>query len=56
MKSAAVVNYAPEKGSVEIRDIDRPSIGPDDVLAGSRQRRRLRKRLASMDRAIIPGR
>ncbi|WP_338868835.1 zinc-binding dehydrogenase [Spirosoma sp. SC4-14] len=32
MKSAAVVNYAPEKGSVEIREIDRPAIGEDDVL------------------------
>ena len=32
MKSAAVVNYAPEKGSVEIREIERPEIGPDDVL------------------------
>lgn len=32
MKSAAVVNYAPEKGSVEIREIDRPEIGDDDVL------------------------
>ena len=32
MKSAAVVNYAPEKGSVEIREVERPSIGPDDVL------------------------
>ncbi len=32
MKSAAVVNYAPEKGSVEIREIDKPSIGEDDVL------------------------
>ena len=29
---AAVVNYAPEKGSVEIREIERPSIGEDDVL------------------------
>src|SRR5664279_3125142 len=32
MKSAAVVNYAPETGSVEIREIDKPSIGDDDVL------------------------
>jgi L-iditol 2-dehydrogenase len=32
MKSAAVVNYAPEKGSVEIREIERPIIGDDDVL------------------------
>jgi alcohol dehydrogenase/L-iditol 2-dehydrogenase len=30
--AAAVVNYAPEKGSVEIRDIERPSIGEEDVL------------------------
>ena len=29
---AAVVNYAPEKGSVEIREIERPSIGEEDVL------------------------
>ena len=32
MKSAAVVNYAPEKGSVEIREIDKPEIGEEDVL------------------------
>lgn len=32
MKSAAVVNYAPEKGSVEIREISKPEIGEDDVL------------------------
>ena len=32
MKSAAVVNFAPEKGSVEIREVARPSIGPNDIL------------------------
>jgi alcohol dehydrogenase/L-iditol 2-dehydrogenase len=32
MKSLAVVNYAPEKGSVEIREINKPTIGDDDVL------------------------
>ncbi len=32
MKSAAVVNYAPEKGSVEIREIEKPTIGDNDVL------------------------
>ena len=32
MNSAAVVNYAPEKGSVEIREIPRPEIGEEDVL------------------------
>ena len=32
MKSAAVVNFAPEKGSVEIREIPRPVIGEEDVL------------------------
>jgi len=31
-KSAAVVNYAPEKGSVEIREISKPEIGDEDVL------------------------
>lgn len=31
-QSAAVVNYAPEKGSVEIREIARPEIGEEDVL------------------------
>ncbi len=31
-KSAAVVNYAPEKGSVEIREVAMPDIGEDDVL------------------------
>ena len=29
---AAVVNYAPEKGSVEIREVARPEIGEEDVL------------------------
>ncbi len=32
MKSAAVVNYAPQKGSVEIREIPKPDIGEEDVL------------------------
>ena len=32
MKSPAVINFAPEKGSVEIREIDKPVIGEDDVL------------------------
>jgi L-iditol 2-dehydrogenase len=32
MKSPAVVNYAPEKGSVELRDIEKPEIGEEDVL------------------------
>lgn len=32
MKSIAVVNYAPEKGSVEIREIEKPTIGDEDVL------------------------
>jgi len=31
-KSAAVVNYAPDKGSVEIREVPRPLIGDEDVL------------------------
>lgn len=30
--SAAVVNFAPEKGSVEIREIEKPEIGEEDVL------------------------
>jgi alcohol dehydrogenase/L-iditol 2-dehydrogenase len=30
--SAAVINYAPEKGSVEIREITKPEIGEEDVL------------------------
>jgi alcohol dehydrogenase/L-iditol 2-dehydrogenase len=30
--SAAVVNYAPEKGAVELRELERPRIGDDDVL------------------------
>lgn len=30
--SAAVVNYAPEKGSVELREIQKPEIGEEDVL------------------------
>ena len=32
MKSIAVVNFAPEKGSVEIREIAKPTIDEDDVL------------------------
>ena len=32
MRSAAVVNYSRDKWSVEIREIERPEIGPDDVL------------------------
>jgi len=32
MSNAAVVNYAPAKGSVEIRDIPLPEIGDEDVL------------------------
>ncbi len=32
MKSAAVVNFAAEKGSVEIREIAPPSIGADEVM------------------------
>jgi L-iditol 2-dehydrogenase len=32
MKSVAVVNYAPAKGSVEIREIEMPLIGEEDVL------------------------
>jgi len=32
MKSPAVVNFAPEAGSVEIREMETPSIGDDDVL------------------------
>jgi L-iditol 2-dehydrogenase len=32
MNSIAVVNYAPEKGSVEIREISKPVIGEDEVL------------------------
>jgi len=32
MRSAAVVNYSRDKWSVEIREIDRPEIGMEDVL------------------------
>lgn len=32
MKSAAVVNFAPEKGSVEIRELSKPEIGDEDIL------------------------
>ena len=32
MKSPAVVNFAPVKGSVEIREIEKPEIAEDDVL------------------------
>ncbi|SDE99523.1 alcohol dehydrogenase/L-iditol 2-dehydrogenase [Pricia antarctica] len=32
MKPTAVVNFAPKSGSVELREIDRPSIGEEDVL------------------------
>ncbi len=32
MSSAAVINFAPEAGSVELRELKRPKIGDDDVL------------------------
>lgn len=32
MKSPAVVNYAPEAGSVELREFPRPEPGPEDVI------------------------
>jgi len=32
MKTAAVVNYGPEKFNVELREIEQPTIGQDDVL------------------------
>jgi L-iditol 2-dehydrogenase len=32
MKTAAVINFAPEKGSVEIREIEKPTIGVNEVL------------------------
>jgi alcohol dehydrogenase/L-iditol 2-dehydrogenase len=32
MSHPAVVNFAPEKHSVELRDVQQPVIGPDDVL------------------------
>jgi len=32
MQIPAVVNFAPEPGSVDLREIDRPTIGEDDVL------------------------
>ncbi len=32
MKSIAVVNFAPKSGSVELREIPKPSIGEEDVL------------------------
>ena len=36
--SPAVVNFAPEKGSVEIREIAVPIIGDDDVLLDKRMK------------------
>jgi len=32
VKQSAVVNYAPEKHCVELREVERPAIGPGDVL------------------------
>lgn len=32
MKSAAVVNFAPQKGAVEIREVAPPSVGDEEVL------------------------
>ena len=32
MKNPAVVNFSIEKGSVEIREIEKPTIGEDDIL------------------------
>ncbi|MGV8879398.1 MAG: zinc-binding dehydrogenase [Sphingobacteriaceae bacterium] len=31
-KSSAVVNYSSDKGAVELREVDKPQIGEDDVL------------------------
>ena len=32
MTSPAVVNFAPRRGAVELRDVERPTVGRDDVL------------------------
>ncbi len=32
LTSAAVVNFAPTKGAVEIRDVEIPTIGDSDVM------------------------
>ena len=32
MKQTAVVNFAPQKGSVELRQVERPTIGEEDIL------------------------
>src|SRR5262249_3839331 len=32
MKQPAVVNFSGERFSVELREVERPTIGPDDVL------------------------
>lgn len=32
MNAAAVVNFAPERGSVELREVPRPAIGEEDIL------------------------
>src|SRR5438270_2301114 len=32
MKSPAVINYAPQKGAVEIREVESPLVGEEDVL------------------------
>ena len=32
MQQAAVVNFGPQKHSVELREISRPTIGAEDVL------------------------
>jgi hypothetical protein len=49
MKSAAVVNYAPLKGSVEIREVDRAIHRSLMISFWSGQCRSLRQRFTSMD-------
>ena len=55
MKSAAVVNFAPEKGSVEIREIEKPTIGSEDVLLEVANVGVCGSDLASMDRRSLAG-
>ena len=42
----AVVNYGPKKYSVELREIPKATIGPDEVLLEVAGRQRLRQRSA----------
>jgi hypothetical protein len=51
---AAVVNFSTAHGSVELREISTPAIGPADVLLGIRPTRIVRVRPADWPNVRVP--